>query len=78
VIVENSGGLSAALAEFVRRISPVVLIMVAAYVLLGIFAKPSGPPMPFKGFFVLVVGYDVLEKLLRYFLHQFMTRSKLS
>ncbi len=52
--------------------------MVAAYVLLGIFAKPSGPPMPFKGFFVLVVGYDVLEKLLRYFLHQFMTRSKLS
>src|SRR6266849_4257996 len=35
-IVENLGGLSAALAGFVRRIRPIVFLIVVAYVLLCI------------------------------------------
>src|SRR5437016_983149 len=42
LISENPGGLSSALAEFVRSVNPVVLLLTVAFVLLGIFGKPPG------------------------------------
>ncbi len=74
-IVENLGGLSSALAAFVRRVRPIVFLIVVAYVLLCIFARPSGPPMPFKTLCVLLVGYDLLGKPLRKFFRRLITRS---
>jgi len=69
-IVENSGGLSSALADFVRRVNPIVLLIVVAYVLLCIFARPSGAPMSFAALYALLVGYYLLGKPLRKFLRR--------
>jgi len=74
-IAENLGGLSSALAGFVRRIRPIVFLIVVAYVLLCIFARPSGPPMSFKALCVLLVGYDLLGKPLRDFFRHLIRRS---
>ncbi len=75
LIVENSGDLSSALAAFVRGVRPIVILIVVAYVLLCIFARPSGPPMSFKALCTLLVGYDLLSKPLRKFFRRLITRS---
>ncbi len=70
LISENCGGLSSALAEFVRSMNPIVLLMTVAYVLLCIFAKPSGSPMSFGAFCAILAGYDLLLRPLGTFLRR--------
>jgi hypothetical protein len=71
-ISENCGGLSSALAEFVRSMNPIVLLMTVAYVLLCIFAKPSGSPMSFGAFCIILAGYDLLLRPLGTFLRRLL------